>query len=540
MTTAEYEKRLAKIKARHQAREALNLTAVAVEEPELLEGLFDSKDFRGWYHTLIDAGLSYEEIMITPAIVVECQICGHMSESITHHIAMEHSCNAKEYTKDFPEHSELRCEEMRMEKMGLRHGRQAKLLMPHWEPAWSYLYALDRMHVYTKKGISLNYSNFAQNEPGLAAYVRRILGSWDNGLKAVGFNPKEIRLVKQARSYTKASLISALKKLNKVSPSKLVLCYTNCRGNRPYINQSFVLFGTYDEALREAGIDPMSKIMALGDSEMLAAREILLAEAHEWLDEKAPYDLARVSTFIQKHENTVYEFYSSWLNFFFSLGVTNTYFFRSPDYENYDSPELLIKGLQERCSAGLSMASANIRIDNISLITMAIKHFGGLGQATKAAGDLPSDLPSHHLRVFKGPDDVIAAIKRRYEIDPEHVHLPQHTGYAAHENFRGIMLNKWCVRYFGSYAEALKAAKVPLPKPPPDYTDPVVVIQEMRRRDRSGEGVKTTDLVKTKEGGGNRGLYDGMLKLFGGTKGAREAANLKKKRRRSPTKKKTS
>jgi hypothetical protein len=93
---------------------------------------------------------------------------------------------------------------------------------------------------------------------------------------------------------------------------------------------------------------------------------------------------------------------------------------------------------------------------------MAIKHFGGIGQAIKAAGDLPKAPAMSHFRVFEQPEDVIAAmaIKRRYKIDAEHINLPQHSGYDAHEDYRGISLTKWSTRYFGSYAEALKAAKV--------------------------------------------------------------------------------
>jgi hypothetical protein len=530
MTSAQYKKRLAKIKARHQSREALNLSAVAIEAPDLLEGLFDPEDFRGWYYTLIDAGLSYEEILITPTVEVECQVCGYRSESISAHIRNEHSYTAKEYTKDFPEHFELRCEEMRMERLGLRHGREAKLLMPHWEPAWSYLYVLDRLHVYHKKGIPLNYANIADNEGGMAGHIRRLFGLWDEGLKAAGIDPKQIRLARKSKEYTKASLIKLLKKLNKQSPGKLELNYRNCRANRACINQSFIYFGSYEEALRVAKIDPLTKIMALGDSEMLVAREVLLKEADKWLEEEVPYDLKRVSKFIRRHENTIYGFYGNWLNFCLSIGVSHTRFFRSPSYENYDSPELLIQGLKDRCKAGLSMKCINIRVDNISLLTMAIKHFGGIGQAITAAGDLPKTPAMSHFRVFKQPEDVIAAIKRRYEIDPEHIHLSQHSGYDAHEDYRGISLTKWSIRYFGSYAEALKAAKVRLPKPPPNYGDPKVVIREMRRRERNGEGVKSADLSRSKEDGGNRGLYNAMLKLFGSMNGALDAAKIKNKR----------
>ncbi len=80
---------------------------------------------------------------------------------------------------------------------------------------------------------------------------------------------------------------------------------------------------------------------------------------------------------------------------------------------------------------------------------------------------------------------------------------------------------------------ALKAAKVRLPKPPPDYGDLKVVIREMRRRHRNGEGVKSRDLMRGKELGVIRGLYDAMLKLFGNMNGALKAAKLKKEKRRT-------
>lgn len=260
------EKRRTEILLRYEDNEPLNLSMVEAECPWLLEGLYDPENCVGWKETLESVGLSYEKIRIEPLTDVTCLICGHQGAHIRAHLRSVHGTTAAEYRKEF-RRAETASEAMRSEMLGVRHGRKAHTLLPHWEPAWSPNYALDRIREFHKQGIALNYSNIANNEPGFAAYVRRIWNSWDAGLEAASLKPANLREAAAPREFTKETLIPALQAKYEERAGQLNIRAGRSAYSKVEIAAAFRLFGKYENALEAAGISPAQMIPALRDPE---------------------------------------------------------------------------------------------------------------------------------------------------------------------------------------------------------------------------------------------------------------------------------
>ena len=529
--------RLTIIQDRYNNKQPLNLSAVAREDPQLLEGLFEPDHFVGWYETLEKAGIDYSDIHVHPSIIVTCQICGHEAENITNHLHDDHSMNAKEYLGAFPFHGETRCEEMRVYRRWMRRGKKPNTIIPHWEPAWSLLFVLDKIHTYYQKGIAVNYTNLAKNEPGLAAYGRKCLGSWDAALEAAGLNADEIREAKQQRHYNEETLIAELKKRlikHKGRAGKLLTLSVKQRTCSLLVNQSFSVFKDYEAALSKAGIDPVTMIPALVDKGLMKDRETLIKAAKSWLKNNQPYEMPRVRQFLGEHDNAIYAFYGSWFNFFSSINTSNRTFFNSHGHLIYDSKELVIEGLKERHEAGLDIRDFAIRVDNPSLLCMVLKHFGNVSHARKAAGDLSLPEASFHLRLFKSADDILKVIRRRFAKNPQFIHQPIHSCHYKDEDFEAQVFMKWMKHFFGNHDNALDATGLEIPPKRASYHSRKDVIKGLQKRFADNLGMRQSDLLEVLDKGGDYLLSDAITKFFKGYSIALKAAGLRKPKRNTP------
>ena len=447
--------RSAGIVQRFENKDPLNLSAIAVECPWLLEGLFQAKRFKGWRESIELAGVAIGEIRIEPIGSVTCEECGFIGETLWSHLAHAHGMNAADYRDAHPA-AESSSEAHRARMMADRHGFPAKTLMSHWEPAWSRNYALDRIHQFSKQGIPLNYSYLARHEPGLPAYVRRIFPSWDEGLAAAGINVEKTRLAKEPTHLSVDQLLELLQKDEKERPAQLHIRAARSATCKTAITAAFRHFGSYENALTAAGIDPLTKIPALKNRAKLKARDKLLSEISEGMKKRLPYDPVNAKKFIDLHSPSIKDFYGSWANFATSLGLVERDLFNSPDHRIYDSKAACITALQERAKVGLSLRQADVRVDNPSLEIMGQKHFGNHAHALKEAAvqRLPRSIA---MRDYASGDELLAEIRRRYQ--------KGETLYQTDLDRNGSArtLIRWSSRYFGSYSNALVAAGVPHP-----------------------------------------------------------------------------
>ncbi len=447
--------RSAEILKRFENGEPLNLSAVEVECPWLLEGLFDPENFKGWRESIELAGVPIGAIRIAPRTGVTCEECGFEGETLRSHLQHAHGVNVAGYHETHPA-AETSSEASRAERMSNRHGRPAKTIIPHWEPAWSRNYALDRIHHFSKQGIPLHYSYLAKNEPGFPAYVRRAFKSWDAGLAAAGIEVANVRRAKEAICFSADQVVASLREKEQEKPSQLHIRASRSAGSKTVFSAAFRQFGSYEKALVAAGIDTASKLPALANKTKVKARESLIRETLKNLKNRPPYVPANVKQFIDRHSTAIKDFYGSWTNFATSLKRVERDLFNSPGHLLYDSKDACIAALRERAEVGLSLRQGDVRTDNPSLEIMGEKHFGSHAQALEAASVLR--LPhSYDQRTYANGDEVVAAIRRRYQ-EGQSLH---HSDLQQKDGDRCLL--KWGARFFGSFPKALAAAGVPHP-----------------------------------------------------------------------------
>lgn len=506
--------RLEAIRRRHRKADPLNLSAVTAECPELLAGLYDPASFAGWRETLERAGLSYESIVIVPQIEVACLHCGHRDARIDRHLIGAHGLYTMEYRREFPE-AEVFSEETRMRQMGRRYGKVSKQIVPHWEPAWSLRYALDRLHHYHRLGLPMNRAYWTKHEPALEGYLRRVFTHWEPVLEAIGLDPEVERKAKKIiRLEEKAAIRNKLAALGKKDPSLLRFAAASGEGTQPLIRSAVLAYGSYEAALEDAGIPPRVVIPELDDAEILSARERLLGECRQRLAGPCMRDEQWILHLYEEYEDVMRAFYGAWSTLIALLGSEPQQFFAAPGTEKYPDEAAVTKALKSRHAAGLPLDQLRLRNDNAGLAVRATQFFGKVSKALEAAGlqQLPHNFRLMH---YKSPAEVLAALAARRESGAS---LYPVDLFAERE---GKVLHKWALRYFGSYAEALAGIGVKLNMKPVDRSGQILyptvqaVLDGIRARAENGLGLSQEALLVVAAEGGDNSLRKAGCHEFG-------------------------
>lgn len=74
---------------------------------------------------------------------------------------------------------------------------------------WTVQRIIQTIHGLDLRGIPLNYKSVHTVDQGVAPAARKLLGSWDDALRAAGYNPDEIRRLR--RPWTKSEIIAAIR-----------------------------------------------------------------------------------------------------------------------------------------------------------------------------------------------------------------------------------------------------------------------------------------------------------------------------------------
>jgi len=466
------------------------------------DGAFDPASFRGWRETLERAGLSYDRILIVPEIEVACLHCGYREGRIDHHMNGEHGQSAAEYRQEFPG-GEVFSEDLRMGRMGLRHGKESKRIVPHWEPAWSLNYALDRLHHYHRLGLPMNRSYWTSNEPGLAGYLRRIFTHWEPVLEAIGLNPEMERKAKKIVYLKKKKAIrSELISLGKERPEVLRIVSAVTQGTQSLIRSAVLVYGSYEAALEDAGIPSRVVMPELDNAEMLSARERLLAACRERLAGPRRRDEQWLLRFYEEYEDVMRAFYGNWSTLIAFLGSDPQQFFAAPGTDQYPDEAAVLKGLKSRHAAGLPLDQTRLRNDNAGLAIRASQFFGKMSKALEAVG---LEVVPHNFRRmrYKSGEEVLAALTERRESGTSLYPID-----LLAEN-DGQRLHKWALRYFGSYAAALAGIGVTLGLKPVDRSGQIIypnaksVLEAIRARAKNGLGLSHENLKVVAAKGGD-------------------------------------
>jgi len=116
---------------------------------------------------------------------------------------------------------------------------------------WSRKMIVEKIRDMEKKGAKLNHAAAAQKDRNLVAAAMRHFGSWRAALEAAGINYKDV--CGTTLNWTEDDVSGEIKRLN-VDGADLVSTVM-CRENSRLFRAGVARFGTWEKAVRAAGID---------------------------------------------------------------------------------------------------------------------------------------------------------------------------------------------------------------------------------------------------------------------------------------------
>jgi hypothetical protein len=516
------------IRQRFDRGRPLNLSAVKREAPELLNGLWNPLQFVGWRQMLEAAGLSYDRIRFILEPNALCPLCRFGANSLTVHINEVHGISAQELRKTDPG-VEIQSEESRAARFDYHHGRKSKTLLPHWEKAWSLPYALERVRWMYDLGMPVNYSTIADGEPGLAAYLRRLLGSWDKALEACGIVPQAVRIMSLAQTFTKSEVVSALQEQFAMDPHSLHISRCRVAQMKALFSAVFREYTTLEDALRAAGIDPHPLVPALLNPAKLTHRSDFLALVRARIQSPPTYVASEVASFLKTHRQIIRDFWGDWPYFAKSIKRTERDIFNPPAYTKYLTKRNILEAIRERRRVGLPLQDNEVRTDNSALLLQAMKCFGNWRSALAAA------------KVKRAPRMLE---QRRFTPATLITYLQEKAAVGTvmwSSTFQNIpserIVLKWAIRYFGSWQGALAKAGISSPPQSPNrgknlpkrekrFANPEAILDGIRLRVSEGKSLLQLDLAKTVPKGGDVVLVRSARTAFGSWPDALVAAGI--------------
>ena len=234
---------------RHRAAtgQALNLHEVARERPDLIEEAYAAPAPRGWRKCLIDAGVDPYKIHHIHEELVECAICGYTAAVLGIHLKKHHQMTSAEYREEYGPHRQISSEAFRAGQFAARPVAG----IAHWERLWSKHYVIDWIIRLREEGHDLNFHSIQNAGQSLASTGWSLYGTWDNALRAAGFNPDEERAIPVPQHWDHEILTARLRDF-------AVAKRANRRLEMPNNLRAAAtrLFGTLDSAAKAAGLEP--------------------------------------------------------------------------------------------------------------------------------------------------------------------------------------------------------------------------------------------------------------------------------------------
>jgi hypothetical protein len=232
----------------HAEGKPLNITAVKRHSPHLLQAVYSIPQM-GWKKALETAGVDYRTIRVELTQTCACRICGKESQNLGRHLQTAHALTANQYRTKFPQ------AEIASEAVRAKLGMCSKGPLPHLEPVWSAEYCLDRLRAYHQHGLRMTFWSVNRTEKGFASAVIYYFGSWAEALQQAGFDPKEDRFTVKRKKWSQEAIREALQERNRCG---LPMNFSAVVAEDTALTQAITRhFGSYANALRRAGIDPL-------------------------------------------------------------------------------------------------------------------------------------------------------------------------------------------------------------------------------------------------------------------------------------------
>lgn len=113
---------------------------------------------------------------------------------------------------------------------------------------WTVQRVVQAIRELDRRGVALNHASVRKLDQGPIVAARKLLGSWDNALRAAGYDPMEIRLLR--RPWTRPEILAAFQAHAAAGGP---LTQSGMRPRSAWF-AAVRLFGSADAALRAAGV----------------------------------------------------------------------------------------------------------------------------------------------------------------------------------------------------------------------------------------------------------------------------------------------
>ncbi len=517
-----------RIRKRYQRRDALNLSAVKREEPELVDAVYLVQPYLGWKGALEEAGISYEKIRVYIRETVECQLCGKRFQLLIGHLMQVHLITPQDYREQYPG-AELASEQFRAAKTGRVYVESHPEFIKHWEPIYTREYVLDRLNEYARRGFCMDSDTMYRIDCALVAAVRNYVKTdWDDGLRLIGVDPVEHRALVRDDDYT---LEDFRQWLNSREQQGLDCTFGVLMQERDESRRALRMltwakrqYGNWRAALLAAGVDLSKPIF--GEHRFLSPQDVK-AEIKRLKDAGNNLTHRAVCLLPQGTQLTSagVRFFGTWEAALDSARVPARLRGRRVNYETADDIRQAIATRIEN-QYGLSPIDLyyGSRAD-VPLWKKSFEHFESWQNAVAQAGGSAAHRREAAQSPFSSRAKVTAELKRR-------AHAGQLLARRVMTyNDQDKSLYVMAIGFFGSWQAAVRSAGVDPKtyhewnlKPKRKYAEKEDILAEIRQRQLRGQPLNARSLTNGEHR--DAPLWYTARKLFGGFKQAIQAAGI--------------
>ena len=337
------------------------------------------------------------------------------------------------------------------------NGKRARAILPHWEPIWSAEYLLDRVHAIHLAGKPVHHIAILDSEPALVRHARKHFSSWDAAIERIGLDPFNVRLSIPHSRWTRKIVLDELQRLYRVR-RQMMRQDLEAAGHRPLCRAAKRLYGSYDAALKAAGIDPTTVKYKTPPVYGDRNRQQLLRALRQ---AAAMHDVQRRDRFVrqmrERFAGVVSKFWGTdcWSQAARAAGVDPASVQRMKG--RYPTKQRVIREIRRRRRIGMPVnAVALVRDEpDVQLLRQANQFFGSWDAALEASGLEPNSIRVRKRSPYQTDQEIMRAIRERHRrglpLNPVGVRSGKWADKPLHDAGRNR---------FGSWRQAVQSAGI--------------------------------------------------------------------------------
>lgn len=232
---------------------------------------------------------------------------------------------------------------------------------------WTRARVVSEIRKLRRRGASLNANQVALRHTSLQQAARRLFGNWDRALRACAIDPKRVR---KCRRWTPALVVRAIRVIRRSA-----LSHAKASERDPGLVYAACLrFGSWDEALRAAGFNPVIiRKRRHWDPDLVLEeiRRVAPGRSQEEILRSDP-DLLAIAVF----------YFQNWPTALEAARLVPRENWRPPPWPR----EKILAEMRRRVRTGGSLAWRALYRDQPGIVTAALERFGSWRAAVQAAG----------------------------------------------------------------------------------------------------------------------------------------------------------